>query len=180
MDDHSQNLSWLLPGARQDRPSVTPDWRPVFETPIEGVQFIPVRTVVTGYGRLTEILRGEWLAGGGVDQVFTSVMGPGMISAWHAHNFTTDRLFVAAGLTRIVLYDHRPASPTLGAVNEYRIGALNPGLLIIPPRVWHGVQAMGEEAALLINAVDKAYDYAGPDHWRAAPDNPDIPYRFTP
>jgi dTDP-4-dehydrorhamnose 3,5-epimerase len=180
MDDHSQNLSWLLPGAGRDRPSTTPDWRPSFETPIDGVQYIPVRAVATGYGQLIEMVRSEWLDGRAIEQVFTSLMRPGTISAWHAHSLTTDRLFVAAGLARIVLYDGRPTSPSYGAVNEFRLGPLSSGLVIIPPRVWHGVQAMAGEAALLVNAVDRAYDYADPDHWRVALDSPDIPYRFPP
>jgi dTDP-4-dehydrorhamnose 3,5-epimerase len=178
MDDPSQNLSWLLPDAHQDRPSITPQWLPHFETPIEGARLAPVRAVATGYGRLVEMLRAEWLDGGAIDQIFTSVIRPGMVSAWHAHAITTDRLFVASGQARIVLYDARPTSPTYGAINEYRLGPLTPGLLIIPPRVWHGVQAETDEPALLINAVDRAYDYSGPDHWRSPADSPHIPFRF--
>jgi dTDP-4-dehydrorhamnose 3,5-epimerase len=179
MDDQSQNLSWLLPDAGQDRASIDPGWRPVFETPIAGVEFIPIRAVATGYGHLIEMVRGEWIAEGLIDQVFTSHLQAGKISAWHAHDVTTDRLFVASGLARIVLYDGRPASATYGVVNEYRLGPLSPGLVIIPPRVWHGVQVVGDKAALLINAVDRAYDYGAPDHWRAPVDSPHIPYRFS-
>ena len=178
MDDPSQNLSWLIPGAHQDRPSITPQWLPCFDRPIEGVQLVPVRAVTTGYGRLIEMLRAEWLDGGAIDQIFTSLIRPGMVSAWHAHGFTTDRLFVAAGQARIVLYDARPTSSSFGAINEFRLGPSSPGLVMIPPRVWHGVQADSDEPAILINAVDRAYNYSDPDHWRVPADSPDIPFRF--
>jgi hypothetical protein len=44
-------------------------------------------------GILTEVFRRDWnLDDRLVDQVFQSVLGPGAVSAWHAHQHTTDRL----------------------------------------------------------------------------------------
>ncbi|MCI1710768.1 MAG: dTDP-4-dehydrorhamnose 3,5-epimerase family protein [Chiayiivirga sp.] len=115
---------------------------------------------------------------GVVDQIFASVLSAGAISAWHAHEFATDRISVVQGELRLALYDARPASPTRGMINVFHVSEWRPGLIVIPPQVWHGVQNAGTSPAILVNAVDRAYDYAAPDHWRVPPDSETVPYRF--
>jgi dTDP-4-dehydrorhamnose 3,5-epimerase len=172
--------AWLLDGARRDAQSMTKDWVRQGQELLHGVVLKDVLPVVTGYGHLTEVLRGEWLGSNRkVDQVFVTTMLPGAVSAWHAHSETTDRLFVAAGFLRVVLYDNRDNSPSKGRINEFRLAPMRPALVVIPPRVWHGVQNMGAEPAILINAVDHAYRYEDPDHWRVPPDSPNVPFAFS-
>ena len=176
MADHRD---WALEGMRRDTQSITRDWQFVNQRVIDGVQLKQVGVVMTGYGVLTEVYRKDWmLDGGGVDQVFQSCLEPGAISGWHAHAETTDRLFVATGRMRIVLYDSRRASPTFKLLNEFRAGEGRPTLVVIPPRVWHAVENIGSAPALLINAVDQAYRYEAPDHYRLPLDTDQIPYRF--
>jgi dTDP-4-dehydrorhamnose 3,5-epimerase len=81
-------------------------------------------------------------------------------------------------MARIALYDARPDSPTHGVVNEFRFGSLRPALVTVPPRIWHGVQNVGDGVAVVLNLVDRAYDYEDPDHWRVPADSAEIPYRF--
>lgn len=170
---------WLLPAAHKDRESITKDWSPVGLKLIDGIQIKEVRPVMTGYGHLTEVLRGEWIPGNAhVDQIFVSTLLPGGLSAWHAHEKSTDRLFVVAGHMRMVFYDARENSPTRGLINEFRSGVQRPMLIVVPPRVWHGVQNYGNTPAVLLNAVDKAYSYENPDHWRVPPDSESVPYTF--
>lgn len=158
---------------------MTSDWRRVDLRPIEGVAVHEVRPVPTHYGVLTEVLRTDWkLEPPGVDQVFQAVIEPGHVNAWHAHAVTTDRLFVSTGVLEIVLYDARAGSPTCGELNHFRFGAVRPALVVVPPRVWHGVRNPGAEPALLLNIVDRAYSYDDPDHLRLPPDTDQIPHRF--
>jgi dTDP-4-dehydrorhamnose 3,5-epimerase len=174
-------MTWLVHGARKDRQSITADWRPVGATLIAGVAVKEVATVLKDSGALTEVYRADWeLDDLPVDQVFQVRLAPGEVSGWHAHEFTTDRLFVTAGQAKIVLYDGRQDSPTFGLVNEFRLGAARAGLVVIPPKVWHAVQALPPEPAVMLNLVDRAYEYEDPDHWRVAADTPHIPYSFQP
>jgi dTDP-4-dehydrorhamnose 3,5-epimerase len=168
----------FLDGARWDVQSVTPHWEPVREL-IAGVRIKEVKHVPTGYGSLRELYRADWdLDAGAVGGAFISVLEPGTVSAWHAHVRTTDRLFVVQGMARIVLYDARASSPTHGTLNDDLVfGLLRPALVIIPPGVWHGVQAISSTAAALVNLVDRAYTYTEPDHLRLPPDAEQIPYR---
>jgi dTDP-4-dehydrorhamnose 3,5-epimerase len=171
---------WQLPGAKQDAPSIDAEWQFLGRPLIEGVRLKEMRNVPTGYGWLTELWRGDWqLDDRPVDQVFQSTLLPGRLSAWHAHAVTTDRLCAPQGLVRLVLYDARAGSPTRGLVNELRLGSVRPGLVVIPPGVWHGVQNVHDGPSAVVNLVDRAYRYADPDHWRLPPDTPEIPYRFS-
>ena len=166
-------------GAKQDPQSVTSDWNSL-QDGIEGVRIREMKNVLKSGGDvLCEVFRRDWMLDEGeVDQVFQSLMHPGSISAWHVHRLTTDRLFASHGVLQIVLYDARQNSPTHGHINEFRLGAMRPALLVVPPGVFHGVRNISGEPALLLNLVDQAYRYEDPDHWRLPVDTDQIPYRF--
>jgi dTDP-4-dehydrorhamnose 3,5-epimerase len=162
-----------------DRQTIDPDWEFTDRPLIEGVQIREMRSVPKRAGWLVEIFRAEWLPDNFlVDQVFPVTLFSGTVSAWHTHAETTDRLFASSGMAKVVLYDSRSRSPTFGLLNEFILGERRPGLLIVPPRVFHGVKNIGPDPLVLLNLVDRAYAYEDPDHWRVREDSPDIPYRF--
>jgi dTDP-4-dehydrorhamnose 3,5-epimerase len=170
------DAEWSLGGVR-DGVSITADWQLVDGATIAGVAIREVRNVPTGYGHLTELYRQDWGLGiEGVGQVFMSNLAPGRLSAWHAHEITTDRLFVTSGAMLIVLFDGRPDSLTLGTTLAIRSSHLRPQLVTVPPKVWHGIKNVGDVTAAMVNIVDHAYDYEGPDHFRLPPDSPLIPF----
>jgi dTDP-4-dehydrorhamnose 3,5-epimerase len=172
---------WLLPGARKDEQSITADWEAVGRTFIDGVSLREARCVAKRNGSVTELYRDDWFAGpADVGQVFVVRLTVAGISAWHAHATTTDRLMVITGAAALVLFDARQDSPTFGQVNEFLLNERRPTVVVIPPRVWHGVANTGDEPCLLVNMPDCAYQYCDPDHWRLAPDSGEIPYKFEP
>jgi dTDP-4-dehydrorhamnose 3,5-epimerase len=79
---------------------------------------------------------------------------------------------------RLVLYDARRESPTFGQVNELVHGLARPALIVVPPRVWHGVQNLLNRPGALLNLPDQGYRYDAPDHWRLPADSKEIPYTF--
>ncbi len=171
---------WLIKGATKDRQSITADWQPTNQKLIAGVVVRETRNVPKAGGYLTEIYRADWHVDDlPVAQLFQVVLTPGALSAWHAHQFVTDRLFVNQGLIRIVLYDTRPGSPTRGLINEFKFGTVRPALVVVPPQVWHGIQNLGPASSSILNLVDQAYSYEDPDHWRLPPDTGEIPFRFA-
>jgi len=170
---------WRVDGAKKDPQSITADWNRVAMRLIDGVSVHEIANVPKNDGHLTEIFRAEWFGGDvSIAQVFQVMLNPGAISAWHAHEKTLDRLFVSAGVARIVLYDNREDSPTRGEINEFRFGVIRPALVVVPPRVWHGTQNISDERAVILNLVDHAYEYESPDHWRVPYDSAAIPFRF--
>lgn len=170
---------WLLKGATKDQQDITSDWVFTRQQLIDGVKLREVKNVPTYYGLLVEVFRREWeLDIGEVDQVFQSTFRPGGVSAWHAHEVTTDRLFVNHGMIKIVLYDARQDSSTYGLTNTFLLGTTRPGLLIVPPKVWHGIKNVSNEPSSILNLVDRAYRYEDPDHWRLPEDSSEIPFDF--
>jgi dTDP-4-dehydrorhamnose 3,5-epimerase len=169
----------FIEGATKDRQSITSDWLSIQEL-IYGVKVREVKNVCKRQGGvLTEIFRFDWnLDSGTINQVFQNMLAPGEISGWHAHQQTTDRIFINNGRLRIGLYDARTGSPTYKKYNEFYFGMDRPALLVVPPGVWHAVQNNTSEPASLLNMVDQAYCYEGPDHWRLPIDSPMIPYKF--
>jgi dTDP-4-dehydrorhamnose 3,5-epimerase len=172
-------MDHIFTKAQKDSQSITAEWIPINSDFIEGVQVREVKNVLKNNGLLTEIYRDDWeIDNHKVGQVFQVLLYPGGLSAWHAHQHTTDRLFVSHGVIKIVLYDGREDSPTYGHINEFRAGSLRPLLITVPPKVWHGVYNYGNVEASLLNIVDEPYKYSDPDHWRIPSDSPEIPYRF--
>lgn len=168
---------WLMEGARKDAQSVTADWVDVREQRIDGVLLRESKVVGKPNGYVVEVFRSDWFdEPQPVDQVFITALTPGGVSAWHAHGTTVDRLFVSSGRVLVALYDGRGGSPTQGVVNTFVLGDQRPGLVVVPPGIWHGVRNVGEGTAQVINAVDVAYRYEDPDHWRVPADSGVIPF----
>jgi dTDP-4-dehydrorhamnose 3,5-epimerase len=137
---------------------------------IAGVQLRPVRPVPHEDGTLAEIARVAWEE---IDlpivQVHLTTTYAGRTRAWGLHEASTDRLFVVSGLVSIVVYDGREDSPTYKCLNEFRVSDRNPGLLVIPPNLYHGWKNIGVDEAFIINMPSNQYDH---DH----PDALDLPY----
>jgi dTDP-4-dehydrorhamnose 3,5-epimerase len=174
-----ETCTWLLDDATRDTQTTDADWNPVTRRLIDGVVMRDVRNVLKSNGLLTEIFRRDWFDDEvRVDQVFQVIVESHGVSAWHAHEQAVDRLFVTEGRMRIVLYDAREDSPTFGLVNDLIVGLHRPALVIVPPKVWHGVQNLLDRPSALLNLPDRAYRYDAPDHWRVPSDTDRIPYRF--
>ncbi|HEY0382756.1 MAG TPA: dTDP-4-dehydrorhamnose 3,5-epimerase family protein [Candidatus Elarobacter sp.] len=151
------------------------------DVPIDGVRFRPARPVPHEDGYLTEVARAGWdLLQSPIVQVHVTTTFAGRIRAWGIHHSVTDRLFVVAGLVKIVVFDGRQASPTFGRINEFVVGERNPGLLLIPPDLYHGWKNVGTVEAVIINMPDAPYDYDAPDgrhlSWESEAARDVIPY----
>jgi dTDP-4-dehydrorhamnose 3,5-epimerase len=150
---------------------------------IDGVRFRPVRPVPHEDGTLAEMARTAWLE---IDlpivQVHLTTTFAGRVRAWGLHQVSTDRLFVVSGLVSIVVYDARVGSPTYGTINEFRVTERNPGLLVIPPNLYHGWKNIGIDEAFVVNMPSSQYDHASPDALDLPNDSPHaheiVPFRW--
>src|SRR5687768_4522559 len=125
---------WQLKGTTRDQQSITREWQPINQDLIEDVTVREMANVMTSHGRLTELHRSEW-DDKPVGQVFQSVLDPGAITAWHAHEHTLDRLCLITGKLLLALYDAREGSSTFGRLNQFRFGEHRPAMVRVPPRV---------------------------------------------
>lgn len=151
--------------------------------PIHDVIFRPTRPVPHEDGHVTEVARLGWEA---IDvpivQIHTTTTFVGRHRAWGLHQRSTDRLFVVSGLVKIAVFDGRLNSPTYGSVTDIVLSEKNPGLLVIPPNLYHGWKNIGTTEAVIINMPTSVYDYDAPDAldlpWDSAEARQLIPYQF--
>ncbi|MGI9014870.1 MAG: dTDP-4-dehydrorhamnose 3,5-epimerase family protein [Phycisphaerales bacterium] len=94
-------------------------------------------------------------------QINFSCQYPGVIKAWHRHKFQTDFWLCLTGHLKVGVY--RESDHTAWRVV---IGEKNPGILVIPPTLWHGAATVGASAAGLLYYVTHAYNPADPDEER--------------
>ncbi len=145
---------------------------------IEGVKIKQLRRIVDDRGYVLEILRDDDELFIKFGQAYISACFPGVVKAWHCHTKQWDNFCVVAGNAKIGLYDDREDSPTRGETMSLVIGELNPVLVQIPPRVWHGMTAVGGRMCLLLNIPTEHYEYEQPDELRRPPFDPEIPFEW--
>jgi len=166
-------------GAVPDEQTVTPAGQPVRDL-IAGVQVRSAVTHVDDRGELCEIYDPAWgVLPEPVVYVYQAMVRPGKTKGWILHREQDDRLFVALGFIRIVLYDARAESPTCGRLNEIFLSERNRGLVVIPRGVFHAVQNVGSFDAYYVNMPTRAYNHRAPDKLRLPPDTDQIPFSLT-
>lgn len=146
---------------------------------IDGVAARRARVLPDERGRLGEIMRADdpWFERFG--QVYFTSTYPGVVKAWHSHKLQTDHFYCVRGAIKLGLYDGRGGSKTHGEVNEIYLSEHLPGLVRIPPGVYHGWMCVSDVESLVVNVTSECYDYAKPDEYRADPHDNDIPYVWT-
>jgi dTDP-4-dehydrorhamnose 3,5-epimerase len=151
--------------------------------PIEGLRFRLTRPVAHEDGHVIEIARDDWeVIADPIRQVHLTTTLPGRVRAWGLHRQTKDRLFVVSGLVHIVCWDGREDSPTFARLNEFTLSDRNPGLIVVPPNVYHGWKNIGTSEAIVVNMPTRPYTYDEPDAFDLPWDSPAarelIPYRW--
>ena len=157
-------------GKEVKKPDVVP------ERLIEGVKVKRLRVLPDERGWLMEILRCDDEIFEQFGQVYITTAYPGVIKAWHYHKKQTDYLCVIKGMAKVVLFDARTDSPTYRMINEFFMGERNPLLVKVPPMVYHGFKAIGNEVAYVLNCPTLPYDYENPDEYRVPYDSPEVGY----
>lgn len=164
--------------ASRDPQLATPEGKVVGPT-IEGVVVRPATTIVDERGEMTELYSPAW----GVMEAplvysYHVLIRPGKVKGWVYHELQDDRLCLLSGVVRVVLYDMRDGSPTQGNVQEINLSEHNRALVVIPRRVVHAVQNIGNQDATFVNFPTRAYDHANPDKYRIDMKSGQIPYQF--
>ncbi len=170
----------VQPSGTRDGQTVDGEGREL-ATAIEGVELVRLRPHVDHRGSLMEVLNFEmpFWRDHPVVYAYAVTIRPGRIKGWGMHKLQTDRYYVWSGSVRIVLHDGRTDSPTFGRFQEIQFNEQTPGLLRIPPGVWHADQNWGEDEVRIVNFPTRAYDKANPDKYRIDPHEGTIPYDWS-
>jgi dTDP-4-dehydrorhamnose 3,5-epimerase len=105
-------------------------------------------------------------------QVNFSTQYPGVIKAWHRHALQTDFWICLTGHIKVGVHREEDGKSWLLVTGEKR-----PGVVIIPPPLWHGAATIGDTPAGLLYYVTHAYNTMQPDEQRRAFDSvPGFPW----
>jgi dTDP-4-dehydrorhamnose 3,5-epimerase len=144
---------------------------------IEGVIVQPLMQIPDNRGSLLHMMRRDSELFKQFGEVYFSEIYSGKIKAWKRHKKQTQNLTVPLSKIRLVIFDNRPSSRTQGSIAEYQLGRPDHyGLVQIPPMLWYGFQASGDETALIVNCADQPHD---PEDTESLPvDSNEIPYQW--
>lgn len=168
-----------LEQAQKDLASVGPDGESLHAL-IEGVDVRRARTHADERGTLCEIFDPRWgFTEDPLVYAYLVTIRIGQVRGWVVHREQTDRLFVYAGVIRIVLYDARTESDSSGRLNVLHFGEHDRALVSIPPGVFHAVKNVGDREGAFVNLPSQPYRHDDPDKYRLPLENNVIPYRFA-
>ena len=127
-------------------------------------------------GFLMEVLRSDEAMFDRFGQCYVTEVLPRIVKGWHYHKKQYDHFCCLKGAAKVVLYDGREDSKTYREVNEFILSLESPMVVKIPPYVFHGFTAVGNEPAMILNLPTELYHYQEPDEFRENPFSEKIPY----
>jgi len=168
--------STIASQGKRERPSVDADGR-ALPCSLGGVELVRVAGHHDHRGSLLPFLdlrSAFWRDP--VVYAYSISIRPGRIKGWGMHRRQHDRYWVSGSRLRVVLYDDRADSVSRGQFAQFHFTAESPGLLRIPPGVWHADQNWGETDAVIVNFPTVPYEPANPDKYRVDPHSGVIPF----
>jgi dTDP-4-dehydrorhamnose 3,5-epimerase len=150
----------------------------MIEPSIRDVKNQALKVVANERGWLLEVQRRDDAIFPGFGQTYLTSTYPGIVKAWYRHHHQIDQITVISGNIKLVLYDAREHSPSYSNIDVFVIDDTNPRLIQIPPGIWHGFQALGGQAALLLHLNSQPFIFDRPDEDRLPPDSDSIPYSW--
>ncbi len=164
---------------KKDAQSSDANWT-VRQSPIQGVLFRETKNILTERSVVRECYRKDWaLHEREIKHIIAVSSWPRQIMGWHKHLIQTDHVFVVKGTFKAVLFDDRDESATRGDIYVTQLGDMRPGVLVIPPGIWHAFETLTMEPATLLNYFDREYQYDDPDEYKLPLHTQDIPYSFS-
>ena len=144
---------------------------------IDGVLVTELRQIVDERGAVLHHMRSDATEFTCFGECYFSETLPGVVKAWKRHREQTQHLAVPVGRVRVVIYDDRESSPTLGELVSVELGRPdNYNRLCIPNGVWYGFTCLSDQPALIANCADRVHD---PTDAALRPEgDPRIPYRW--
>lgn len=146
-------------------------------TEIAGVEIHPRRRIADERGAIFHMLRNDAEEFTEFGEIYFSLVYPGVVKGWHLHREMTLNYAVPVGMIKLVCYDAREHSSTLGKLVEIHTGELDYALITIPPGVWNGFKGEGTKPALVANC--STIPHRPDEIERLDPFDNEIPYDWS-
>jgi dTDP-4-dehydrorhamnose 3,5-epimerase len=126
---------------------------------IDGVALTALTEIGDERGAVLHMMRADAPDFAGFGECYFSEIRPGARKAWKRHRTHTQNLAVPVGRIRVVIYDGRAYSPTVGQVAAIELGRPDAyQRLRIPPLLWYGFKCLSHTSALIANCCDRVHD----------------------
>ena len=144
---------------------------------IEGVIVQPLKQIESNCGKVLHMLRNDSSLFNHFGEIYFSEIHSGTVKAWKRHKKQTQNMAVPLGEIQLVIYDDRLMSSTNGKIAEYELGRSGHYKLVhIPPMLWYGFHALGNQSSMIANCTDRPHD---PEEIECLPaDSDQIPYQW--
>ena len=145
--------------------------------PIHGVVVRPLRRIPDERGTIMHGVRSDTMLSP-FGEVYFKKLYAGVINGWHVHDTLVLNYICLTGMIKLVLYDLRPDSPTLGMLQEVFYGDDNYCLVHVPPGIANGSKGMTAPYSLMCNVASEPHD-PGLKYRRIDPHSGEIPYDWA-
>jgi dTDP-4-dehydrorhamnose 3,5-epimerase len=143
---------------------------------IEGVKVIPLRRIPDERGTIMHMLRADDRHFLGFGEMYFSTIYKGVVKGWHRHQAMTLNYACVFGRIKLVLFDDRAGSLTLGSIMELFLGPDDYSLVQIPSGIWNGFKGMTDPHAVVANCCTHVHDPGSNATDRLDPFDNNIPY----
>jgi dTDP-4-dehydrorhamnose 3,5-epimerase len=144
---------------------------------IDGVKIVPLARIPDERGTILHMLKStdpHFVAFG---EIYFTTIYHAVVKGWHRHRDMTLNYACIAGRIKLVLYDERKGSTTLGQVFEAFLGPDDYSLAVIPPGIWTGFKGMTSPHAIVANCCTHTHDPSRSE--RLDPFSARIPYDWA-
>ena len=126
---------------------------------IDGLSIFELHQIVDERGAVLHMLRNDAADFTRFGECYFSEVLPGAIKAWKCHHAQTQNLTVPVGRIRMVIYDNRESSKTIGNLQILEVGRPDMYYRVkIAPGLWYGFSCISSNPALLANCPDLPHD----------------------
>ena len=91
-------------------------------------------------------------------EIYFSTIFNNSIKAWHLHKKAILNYACINGKVKLVLFDDRKGSKTLGCYNEYILAPTDYFLITIPPYIWNGFIGLADSESIVANCISLPHD----------------------
>lgn len=144
---------------------------------INGVCVYPRQKICNNKGCVYKMIQSNDTFFERFGEVYFSSLKPNVIKGWNLHTRADMNLACVTGTIHLVLYDRRPDSPSMGAIQEVTMGERDYCLVHIPHGVAFSWKALDNASALIANCA--TLSYTPEELIKISIASPDIPYTWN-
>ena len=125
---------------------------------IEGVIITKLKKIDDDRGSVITMLRSDVEVFKSFGEIYFSTIFNNSIKAWHLHKKAILNYACINGKVKLVLFDDRKGSKTLGCYNEYILAPTDYFLITIPPYIWNGFIGLADSESIVANCISLPHD----------------------